>query len=43
VIAKIIPRQASRDNRADALIGCIERDGREGAECIDAQLDTAGT
>ena len=42
MIAKIIPRQASRDDRAGALIGYIERDGREGAERVDAQLDSAG-
>jgi len=41
VIAKIIPRQASRDDRVGALIGYIERDGWEGAERVDAQLDSA--
>jgi len=39
VIAKIIPRRAARDDRAGALIGYIERDGREG---VDARLDDAG-
>jgi len=42
VIAKIIPRRASRDDRAGALIGYIERDGREGAERLHARLDDAG-
>jgi len=42
VIAKIIPRGASRDDRAGALIGYIERDGRDGAERVDACLDDAG-
>jgi len=42
VIARIIPRQASRDDRAGALIDYIERDGREDAERVDAQLDSAG-
>jgi hypothetical protein len=42
VIAKIIPRGASRDDRAGALIGYIERDGREGADRVDARLDGAG-
>lgn len=42
MIAKIIPRGASRDDRAGALIGYIERDGREGADRVDARLDGAG-
>jgi hypothetical protein len=42
VIAKIIPRRASRDDRAGALIGYIERDGREGADRLDARMDGAG-
>ncbi|MBC5803157.1 MAG: relaxase/mobilization nuclease domain-containing protein [Candidatus Eremiobacteraeota bacterium] len=50
MIAKIIPRGASRDDRAGALIGYIERDGRDGAERdgrdgaerVDACLDDAG-
>lgn len=42
MIAKIIPRGASRDDRAGALIGYIERDGRDGAERVDARLDGAG-
>ncbi len=42
MIAKIIPRRASRDDRAGALIGYIERDGREGVDRIDARLDGAG-
>ncbi len=42
MIAKIIPRRASRDDRAGALIGYIERDGRDGADRIDARLDAAG-
>ena len=42
MIARIIPRQASRDDRAGALIDYIERDGREDAERVDAQLDSAG-
>jgi len=42
VIAKIIPRRASRDDRAGALIGYIERDGRDGSDRIDARLDGAG-
>ena len=42
MIAKIVPRQASRDDRAGALIGYIEREGREGAQRVDAQIDSAG-
>ncbi len=42
MIAKIIPRRAARDDRAGALIGYIERDGREGADRVDARLDDAG-
>ncbi len=42
MIAKIIPRGASRDDRAGALIGYIERDGRDGAQRVDACLDGAG-
>ena len=42
MIAKIIPRQTSRDDRTGALIGYIERDGWEGAERVDAQLDSDG-
>ena len=38
----ITPHQASRDDWASALIGFIECDGREGAERVNAQLDSAG-
>ena len=42
MIAMITSHQASRDDWASALIGYIECDGREGAERVNAQLDSAG-